>query len=399
MKKSRRNVIAILLASVMLMMPATLSVSARVTEADKQKIEEQIANNDTALAEIAKKLEELRGEESAAVALKAQLDAEATVLQENIELTEGLIETYEQSIQNTILEISERQRRADEQYEQIKTFLRTSYESGNMNYLEILFSSSSLIEFMTRVERLRSLMSYQENQIKELETQRTHLASLKERYESDLAQTKLLKQSLNEDKVALQSSLNEAEQVLSQLKLDTDYAKQMQAAYEAAEAEFEERLQQIVEELEKQAAAGLAEGSYIWPCLPTRTYISSYFGGRPDPFTGKPSNHIGIDIPSASGEPIFASNNGVVVEAGSHLTYGNYIMLSHGDGIMTLYAHNSSLKVSVGDVVRKGDVIASAGTTGKSTGPHCHFEVRIDGVRVDPLDSSNRGNAYVKRPS
>ena len=397
--KAIRNIALIsalmaLIGALTLMLPA----SARVTEADKQKVEEQISKNEDALADIVNKLDDLKNQSAAAVEIKQKLDEEAAILQDNIELTQGLIETYRQSIKDTILEISRRQRSADEQYEQIKRYLRTSYETGSGNLLQILFSSSSLSEMMTRAERLRSLVSYQESRIEQLEEERSHLATLRARYESDLAQTEALEQALLAHKQELARSQAEAADIISRLNRDTEEAKQMQAAYEKAEKEFEDRLNHIIEELEKQAAAGLADGPYVWPCLETRNRLSSYFGDRPDPFTGKPSYHNGIDIPSASGEPIFASNNGVVVEAGNHLTYGFYILLSHGDGITTLYAHNSELEVVVGQVVKKGEVIAKAGSTGKSTGPHCHFEMRIGGKRVDPLETTNPHGVFVEIP-
>lgn len=398
--KQRSRGIAAVLALILILLPiGSTAAFARVTEADKQKVEEQLSKNDSELAAIAIELEKLKAQSAEAVQIKDKLDLEAATLQDNIDLTEQLIATYEQSIKDTIIELSEKQRQADEQYEQIKTYLRSSYESGNSNYLEILFSSSSLTEMMTRIERLRSLVSFRESQIRELEEQRTYLATLRTRYEKDLAQTEKLHLALLEDQAALNANIAEAQAIIDKLKTNTIEAQKMQAAYKAAEEEFEKRLQEIIDELERQAAAGIADGPYIWPCLPTRTRISSYYGWRPDPFTGEISYHNGTDIPTATGEPIYASNNGVVVEARKHLTYGYYILLSHGDGVTTLYAHNSKLNVTVGETVKKGQVIAKAGSTGKSTGPHCHFEMRINGSRVDPLDSSNPGGIYIKIPS
>ncbi|MCD8315761.1 MAG: M23 family metallopeptidase, partial [Firmicutes bacterium] len=125
--------------------------------------------------------------------------------------------------------------------------------------------------------------------------------------------------------------------------------------------------------------------SFIWP-LPTQyTTITSYFGARPDPFTGAASNHGAIDIYAPSGTDIYAAASGTVILSQSYSTYGNCIIIDHGNGIFTLYAHASKLLVSVGDTVTQGQVIAYVGMTGRATGYHLHFEVRLGSTRVDPL--------------
>lgn len=391
---------AIALAALLLLTSrsVTLIAEARVTEADKQKVEEQLSKNESKLQSLKNKIKQLKADAAAATEIKEQLDAEAAALQDNIDLTEGLIDTYQKSIKDTIIEISEKQRAVDLQYEQIKTQLRVTYENGNSNYLEIVFSSSSLTEMLTRTERLRSLTSYQKNQIRKLEEQKKNLASLRAQLEKDLAQTEILKASLEKDKAALKLSIAEAIDLIASIEKKQEEAQKQQDTYEKAEEELEKELQDIITDLKNQAAAGLAQGSYIWPVAKSFKYISSDFGWRKDPFTGERKHHNGIDIPCYEGQPVYASNHGVVVTADYNKSYGYYIMLSHGDGIVTLYAHNSKLCVSVGQVVQKGDVIAKAGSSGRSTGPHCHFEVRIDGVRVDPLDKTNRYNAYVVVP-
>ena len=121
-----------------------------------------------------------------------------------------------------------------------------------------------------------------------------------------------------------------------------------------------------------------------WPA-PQYTRISSYFAGRIDPITGKKSNHGGLDLAAPGGSPILAANSGTVIIAGYHYSYGNYVVIDHGGGVSTLYGHSSKLLVSRGQKVSRGQQIAKVGTTGRSTGNHLHFEVRINGQRVDPL--------------
>ena len=114
--------------------------------------------------------------------------------------------------------------------------------------------------------------------------------------------------------------------------------------------------------------------------------VSSYFGWRTSPLTGKPEYHNGVDIPAAYGSAIYAADGGTVLISERHYSYGNYIVIDHGNGLSTLYAHNTKNLVKVGDVVDKGQQIATCGSTGDSSGNHCHFSVRVDGSPVNPMN-------------
>ena len=124
-------------------------------------------------------------------------------------------------------------------------------------------------------------------------------------------------------------------------------------------------------------------GKFAWPCYGT---ITSYFGWRIHPIFGDYRYHSGMDIAVAAGTPVVAAESGTVILAQWYGGYGNCVVIDHGGGISTLYGHNNSLNVSVGQQVSKGQTIAAAGSTGDSTGPHCHFEVRVNGVVTEPLD-------------
>lgn len=388
------------LAAVMLTSASSSAVCAfaKVSEADKQKVEQQITQNESDLAAIKAQLEKLKKESAEAISIKQQLDAAASVLQDNIDQTVELIATYRKGMEELILEISEKQKEVDEQYEDVKIQLRSSYENKETNYLEIVFSSTSLSEMLSRSERALTLASYQENRIRFLEAEKSHLATLRTRLEEDLVKAKELEASLQNDKAELDANIEEANRIVKWLDSQTSEAQKQQAAFEKAEKDLEAKLQYIIEELERQAQAGMAEGDYLWPVKTQYRRISSYYGYRADPFTGETRFHNGIDIPCVTGEPVFASNNGTVVDASYNSSYGYYVLISHGDGILTMYAHNSKLLVSVGQVVKKGEQVAKAGSTGRSTGPHVHFEMRIDGSRVNPLATSNRSNAYIVQP-
>ena len=133
-----------------------------------------------------------------------------------------------------------------------------------------------------------------------------------------------------------------------------------------------------------------SESGFLWPLAANLNTLSSLYGGRKDPINGRSSNHTGIDIPAARGTPIYAAKSGVVTTSvygsGSYWSYGNFVLISHKDGTSTLYAHMSSRNVKEGQTVRQGDVVGYVGTTGRSTGNHLHFEVRVNGKRTDPLN-------------
>ncbi len=138
-------------------------------------------------------------------------------------------------------------------------------------------------------------------------------------------------------------------------------------------------------EVPSSTEAPVITGTYLWPTESSYKKISSYYGWRTSPITGRAELHNGIDIPCAYGSAIYASDGGTVLISEYHYSYGNYIVIDHGDGISTLYAHNTKNLVRVGDTVKQGQQIAQAGSTGDSRGNHCHFCVRINGQHTDPM--------------
>jgi len=158
-----------------------------------------------------------------------------------------------------------------------------------------------------------------------------------------------------------------------------------QTTEESVETETQPIPDEAPTEEPQQPATPVVTGVFGWPTELSYKRITSYFGWRTDPITGKPAFHNGIDIPCAYGSSICAVDGGTVIISEDHYSYGNYIVIDHGNGLSTLYAHNTTNLVSVGDVVSKGQRIAAAGSSGYSTGNHCHFSVRVDGSPVDPM--------------
>ena len=178
------------------------------------------------------------------------------------------------------------------------------------------------------------------------------------------------KKELDDYIYSIQSDVNKAQAAL----------KEAEAAEKALDAELEKMLR----ELQQRENSQYVGGTFNWPTPVSYKRISSKFGWRK--LNGEDNYHGGIDIPCPTGTNITASNGGTVIKSEWHYSYGYYVLINHGGGMSTLYAHNSKLLVSVGDVVTQGQVIALAGNTGNSYGSHCHFEVRVDGTRKNPMD-------------
>jgi Membrane proteins related to metalloendopeptidases len=209
------------------------------------------------------------------------------------------------------------------------------------------------------------------DQHKKVEAQKQQLETL---------QAKLLdqKQDQADKKASLQASRGEVQSLKSKVESNNEA---LEAQIDDLNAEADRWIDEIKKLQGNQAYAG---GIFTWPSA-TSTRITSPFGYRIHPILKVKKLHTGIDIGAAAGTAVLAANNGNVIKAGWNNSYGNVVMIDHGGGIVTLYAHNSKLLVSTGDVVTKGQTIALVGSTGDATGPHIHFEVRVNGEYKDPM--------------
>ncbi|MGI6177844.1 MAG: murein hydrolase activator EnvC family protein [Eubacterium sp.] len=303
------------------------------------------------------------------------------------------IDAKESEIEELNKQIEENQKSIDDREEGIASRLRVMYKNGSASFLDILLSSRNVSEFLSNIDLLQRIYLSDKSILDELE--QTQAEITKSRDELQTAQDEL---------VAAQNELKaqQAEAEAAQAELETAESE-VQAQIDAFEAEAESLSEQIRQEQEAAAAAAAAaeeESSsssdtsgtteisstgFIWPCS---GIITSYFGYRDDVAEyGYGYWHGGLDIAVPTGTPIVAAADGVVMNmTGNNYSYGYVVFINHLNGYSTVYGHNSQLLVSPGDTVKQGQVIAYSGSTGWSTGPHCHFEVRINGERQDPLN-------------
>lgn len=363
---------------------------AEDTNAAIAKLRDQIKENEKKQAEYKAEIASAKNQINSFLQQKYYLDRQIALKEQNIELTEKLIEEYEQEIVKTKTRLAEKEGILEKKYDDFRTQLRLAYEDQDYNLLEILFSSESLIDFLINAERTAILLDYQSTLLNDLKLEAEDLNNLKLKYENMRAEQLKTKSDLEEKKEELERQQSYA---LTYIKNKERELRKNEEEYQKLvryNEELDAQLEKLLQEIAARSQQVYVGGKYIWPLDLKYNRISSGFAKRT--FNGVTEFHKGIDIPANAGANIYAANAGTVVTATYHYSYGNYVIIDHGGGQATLYAHCSKILVKVGDKVKQGDVIAKVGTTGYSSGNHLHFEVRINGVAVNPLDG------YVVKP-
>lgn len=260
------------------------------------------------------------------------------------------------------------------------------YKYGYQSYLEVLFTAENFSQFITRYEMVSRFVMGDIRIIKTLQSQQTLIAQKRE--EISKKQRELQDQKKLYVKLQDQTKKQQIRQltVIQGQKEELAQIQQDRRLLEASIDRMEEQSKELeaqIRDLSNKNHTSLGTGKLIWPVPDAR--ITSYFGWRMHPILKKRKYHSGLDLAVVYGTPIKAADNGVVIFSGRNGDYGNMIAIDHGSEISTVYAHCSTLLAKVGQKVSKGEIIAKVGSTGLSTGPHLHFEVRKNGVAVNPL--------------
>ncbi len=358
--------------------------AAELTDSKVQSYEDQIAYIEAEMEKLQGQINQSQQDLSSAMANKQNIDNEIKLLSDKIELTRQLIDELDKNIVTTSAAIDEKQTEYDKQYELFKERLRITYEEGDANYLEMLFGAESLSDFLSRVDRIGAFLEYDTMVMEKLLDMQTSLETEKASYEDTRAKQAALYDELVASEAEMTAKSQEAANYITQLQLNAAQMQSLEAQNEQMRDELEQELEDYLKELEAKQNSKYVGGTFMWPVPTTYTYVSSECVWRTSPITGRAEFHNGLDIPADFGTDVYASNSGTVIKSTYHYSYGYYIMIDHGGGFVTLYAHNSKLLVSVGDTVQKGQVIAKVGSTGDSTGNHCHFSMYQNGVIIDP---------------
>ena len=308
-----------------------------------------------------------------------KLDKEIADAKKELAAAEEDIKRLNEDIEKTEEELKKAEEDLELKQEAFGSRLRVMYKNGNVGYLEVLLSSSDLKDFLSRRQMIQSIAKQDVELIEKVEEQKALIDKKERELRGQRASIEATKIRLSDKREELET----ASRSKGLLKAELD------KEINSAEAELD-KLNNLAKDIEseivkRQSGGGVySGGKMLWP-VPGNHRISSPFGYRIHPIYKTKKLHTGIDIPASTGSSVLAAGGGRVIYSGNLGGYGKTVMVDHGGGIVTLYAHNSALTVSEGTSVSQGDTIARVGSTGASTGPHSHFEVRKNGSYVNPI--------------
>ena len=257
------------------------------------------------------------------------------------------------------------------------------YENGDISYLEILFESDGLSDLYTRMYIIETIVEHDNKLITEYKERITQIEEAKKTIEVEMEEQVEARKILDEKQGLIKVRQDEQDAIVKSLSGDINELKRQEAEMIKAERQIQAQINAALSSSGQKSVTYTGSGKFILP-LASYTRISSPYGYRIHPITGTRKLHSGIDYAAPAGTPIYAADDGVVLTSGWINGYGYTITVNHGSGIVTLYAHCSSLIATAGQKVTKGQTIARVGTTGNSTGNHLHFEVKVNGVAQDP---------------
>ena len=378
----------ILCAALSLLLLLTAAAAVAVRPAYAEKTEEQLAEEQRKAAQIAAleqkkkeqqaKLKDLEKQISEAKAKKNDVMETKKLLDQRNQLLLEQIEDTQNQIDDAAAQIARYEMLEQEQYELFCRQVRSEEERGSLSYLSVLFKASSMSDLLNRMEFVNEVAEYNKMLIAAMKETRENIAEEKAAMEAKEAE-------LGQQQSELQAKLTETTNLMNEYAADQ---KKLEAIYAAEEKAGKEIAAEIDRLLAESDVVPSNEG-FIWP-VNTSKKISSPIGNRVAPGGFGSTNHKGVDICNVGfTSSVFAVKSGKVLltnTSGYGGGYGNYVVIDHGGGVTTLYAHMSVVKVSEGQMVSQGTVLGITGSTGASTGPHLHYEVRINGVYQNPLN-------------
>ena len=398
-KKSLRSVFCALLAAAALAaaLPAYAVSQAEIDDLQKKDV-----------------INDLTSQKARFITRKLALDNKIEINRQMIELIGEQIEIYDEIIAEKQAELDKALEKETAQTELLRSRIRAMEENSTYSYASFIFDSSSVTELLSRIGDVNDIMHYDKTLEEEYMAAREDVESIKKSYEEARHEQELLQKELDTKQAELDAQVEAAYTMIADIETLSDDAQAEYDAIAEEEAKAEETLQEAIRKRAAEQAkynqnnnsnngGGNSGGSggnsggggssgggsatslsnLQWP-VPSCTLITSRFGYRVAPTTGASTYHGGLDIGAGMGASIVAAGAGDVIYAGANGGYGNCVMIDHGNGVVTVYAHMSSIGVSYGQYVTAGQYVGAVGSTGVSTGPHCHFEIRINGAQTDP---------------
>ena len=382
---------------------AVSATSESQLKGQKQEIQNSIEEKKQNIEAIEKELSNTKDERKEKELELAKLNIEIADLNSNIKSVEDDIDSKIKEIKDTEEEISETESKIEENYDILSDVIKISYEQQSGGYLQLLLEATSISNFIRRLEILTSISKQNDEIINETTKLQEELEEKKTKLEEDKTEMQEKKNILVEEKSKVdkladeqQKKVDELIGIQNSLKEKIELNNEQIEALEKESANITNKINALTSSNNNNSNSGnnsssgggsnpsYQGGKFAWP-VPSTHSISSSYGYRIHPITGNKKLHAGIDIPGQAGDTVIAAESGTVIVAEYSSSYGNYVVIDHGGGLTTLYAHNTSLNVTAGQKVQRGQQVARVGTTGLSTGNHLHFEVRVNGSPVDPM--------------
>lgn len=330
--------------------------------------------------ELNKKLNANKAKKKAEQSNKDILDSQIAEIEAEINALDAQVEEINDRIEQKDAELAAAHELSSRQYESYKDRVKLIVEKGSITYLEVIAKAHSLEDFFIRMDVMEQIADYDNTLLTELKENEQVIEAIKIEIENERAQVmSIMEQSLAKKRQLAQKQAA-SQKILNDLaQTEKEITQELKKAKEAENAARNE-----IARLVSGDGSRYVGGKFLWPS--TNSYrITSPYSMRVHPTLGVYKQHTGIDIGASYGTNVLAAADGTVIIAGWNNAYGNYVVINHGGGVTTLYGHNSSLTVSKGQKVSRGQVIAKVGSTGYSTGPHIHFEVQVNGSPVNPM--------------
>lgn len=336
----------------------------------QRQAEEQQAKTNEASAKVESVSERLR-----------QIQEELRVATAEYKEVKGQLDSVEDKISDNTELLQKTEADLKVKNKKLQQRVRDIYINGQISYVDVLFGAKDFADLMTRMDVLKRIIKHDYDLIMKVKEEKATVENTRAQLEKDKAEAEVLVTDAQAKKAKVEDKESEQQVLLDQAIYDRDTSERMYEEIMAASQEVANMIRRSQMSSAGYSAAPAGAGGMIWPISGP---ITSEFGWRTHPIFGTARFHSGLDIGGDYGMPIYAAASGTVIYAGWISGYGNAVIIDHGGGVTTLYGHNDSLNVSEGENVAQGQVIAMCGSTGNSTGPHCHFEVRENGEPVSP---------------
>lgn len=369
-----KRIVTYLLVLMILFLTVVQAYAGKVDDLkkDQKNVNKKISDTKNQIKTLEKKSEDVSKQ------IK-DLDLKVDSATTDLEAVEVEIVMLGHDIDRTTLELEEAEAALEDRKETFNQRLRVMYMNGSVGYLELLLTSENIKDFLNRKDMIQSIADHDTELIKFMKEQKDIVDNKRVELQAQRASVEVTKSKLESRRNDLIKATREKENLITNLAKDI---KAAEIEYDKANQEYKDLGAKILKL--QQEPGPYSGGKMMWP-VPSSGRITSYYGYRIHPIFKTKKLHTGLDVGVPTGSSIVAASEGTVIYSDWLGSYGKAVLLDHGGGIVTLYAHNSVLTVKVGQKVKRGNTIAKAGSTGNSTGPHLHFEVRKNGAYVDPL--------------